>query len=227
LRETARLNAVREALREIHDGMVVGLGSGSTVTLMVEELARVGFRVKVIPASSQTLIEAVRHGLDVAYLEAYPCPDIYLDSFDQVDVAGNVIKGGGGAHLREKVLSYSSERVILVGDYGKRSEILSIPVPLEVNPFALPYVLARVSEMGGRPALRVSQGKNGPVVSDNGNYIVDVDFGEIRDPEKLETMLRKIPGLLENGLFIRAADVILIGEATGGVTAHTYNRRRV
>jgi ribose 5-phosphate isomerase A len=227
LREAARINAVREALKEIHDGQVVGLGSGSTVTLIVGELARLGLRIKVIPASSQTLIDAVNHKLDVACPESYPSPDVYLDSFDQVDSGGNVIKGGGGAHLREKVLSNSSKRVILVGDYGKRSEVLSRPVPLEVSPFALSYVLAKVAELGGRPTVRMSQGKNGPVVSDNGNYIVDADFGEVRDPERLERMLRNIPGLLENGLFIRPADMIIIGEITGEVSKFTYSRRRI
>ncbi|MEM3031916.1 MAG: ribose-5-phosphate isomerase A, partial [Nitrososphaerota archaeon] len=153
--EEARLKAVKEVLRLVWEGAVVGLGSGSTVKLIVAELSKLGMRFKVVPASSQTLLEAARHGLELAFPEAYPSPDIYLDSFDQVDNDGNLIKGGGGAHLREKVLSNASKFTVFVGDHRKRSRVLDKPVPLEVLPFALPYVLDRLRQMGGKPEPRI------------------------------------------------------------------------
>ena len=223
--EKARENAVRQALRYVGDGSIVGLGSGSTVLLIIRMLAESGFRVRVIPASYQSYLEAVRHRLETTSLHAYPRPDIYLDSFDQVDRLGNMVKGGGGAHLREKILCQASEYTVFIGDYSKKADHLNKPIPLEILPFALPNVLERVRLLGGVPRIRESTGKNGPLISDNGNILADADFGTIQDPQELESRLSQIAGLLASGLFVKSADKIIIGEENGQVTTQTFIRK--
>lgn len=223
--EKARENAVQQALKYVEDGYVVGVGSGSTVLIVIRRLAESGLRVEVIPASYQSYLEAVRLGLEITSLDLHPRPDIYLDSFDQVDLFGNMMKGGGGAHLREKVLSQASEYAVFIGDYSKRANNLDRPVSLEILPFALPHVLEMVRQLGGMPSLRESKGKNGPLISDNGNILADADFGTIHDPPTLENRLNKIPGILANGLFTKTADKILVGEDNGLVSVQTFLRR--
>jgi ribose 5-phosphate isomerase A len=128
-----------------------------------------------------------------------------------------MLKGRGGAFLREKVLAAASRKRVFVGESSKFRQVLDGPVPLEVLPFALGYVLRRVSDIGGKAAVRMSQEKNGPTVTDNGNYVVDVDFGPITDPSNLDRELRSIPGVLENGLFTKMADKVIIAHPDGKV----------
>jgi ribose 5-phosphate isomerase A len=128
-----------------------------------------------------------------------------------------MLKGRGGAFLREKVLAAASRKRVFVGESSKFRQVLDGPVPLEVLPFALGYVLRRVSDIGGKAAVRMSQEKNGPTVTDNGNYVVDVDFGQITDPSNLDRKLRSIPGILENGLFTKMADKVIIAHSNGKV----------
>ena len=211
----AKALAAKAAARHVVDGMVVALGSGTTVSLMVEELAQLKLNIKVLTASSQTYLEAVRAGLSITSLDQNPEPDIYLDSFDQVDPHCNMLKGRGGAFLREKVLAAASKKRVFAGENMKYSPVLDKPVPLEVLPFALGYILRRVEELGGRPNLRMSREKNGPTVTDNGNYVVEVDFGPIANPSNFEKKLRTIPGVLENGLFTEIADKVIIAYSDG------------
>ncbi|MEM4302826.1 MAG: ribose-5-phosphate isomerase RpiA [Candidatus Caldarchaeum sp.] len=213
----ARLAAAKTVTSLVEDGMVVGLGSGSTVSLIVAEISKLGKRIAVIPASSQTYLEAVRSGLKLTSLDRNPHPDLYLDSFDQTDENCNMVKGGGAALMREKVLASASKLRIFVGESRKLSKKLNKPVPLEVLSFALGYVVDEVEKIGASVAVRMSQAKNGPTVTDNGNYVVDADFGEITDPASLEQRLRKIPGLLENGLFVGLADRMFIAMEDGRV----------
>ncbi|MCS6769607.1 MAG: ribose-5-phosphate isomerase RpiA [Candidatus Caldarchaeum sp.] len=209
--------AARAAAAYVEEGMVVGLGSGSTVSLMIAEIAGKAKNITVIPASSQTYLECVNAGLTLTTLDRHPQPDIYLDSFDQVDRARNMIKGGGAALMREKVLATASRKRIFAGTYSKVVDRLNRPVPLEVLPFALGYVVSLLREKQASPRLRDSDAKNGPTVTDNGNYILDVDFGEIEEPSVLEAWLRKVPGVLENGLFVGLADRVLIAYGGGFV----------
>ncbi|MCS7109947.1 MAG: ribose-5-phosphate isomerase RpiA [Candidatus Caldarchaeum sp.] len=218
----AKKIAAEQAVAHVVDGFVVGIGSGSTVSLIIEELAKTAPKVKVVAASWQSHYECVKSGLSVISFEQAPHPDIYLDSFDQATREGHMIKGGGGAMLREKVLASASRRKVFVGESGKLVEKLFRPVPVEITPFAYPYVTEKLTDLGAQVVLRTSTAKNGPIISDNCNFIADADFGPIPDPVSLEKKLRNIPGLVENGLFISLADEIIIVDEDGKIHKQTY-----
>jgi ribose 5-phosphate isomerase len=226
----AREVAIREALKEIRDGMVIGYGSGTTVAQMTGILRGLicerGLNVVFIPSSLQSADLILSHGLKLASLAEYPEPDLMLDSFDQVDAEGNVIKGGGGALLREKVLMQASKRVVLVGDNLKFKEKMDFPVPIEILQYAYPHVKRVLSSWGLRMEPRVSGGKMGPIITDNGNILADVYAGILEDPEKLDHLLKRVAGILETGICIKAADLILIGYPDGSVKRMEINRRR-
>ena len=217
----AREHAIGESLKQVRDGMVIGLGSGSTVELFVGKLRifleENSMEVEVIPSSYQSYLLALRNGLKIASLDENPRPDLTIDSFDQVDRRGSAIKGGGGALTREKILCHAAKRTILIGDYAKLTESLSMPIPVEVIPFALGYVVDEVTRLGGEPKIREGSGKVGPVITDNGNLLVDVKFEEIRNPAELERTLDSIPGIVENGLFTSNITEVLIGHPDGKV----------
>lgn len=217
--KNARTAVIKAALEYVEEGMVIGLGSGTTVAQMVEMMKNL---VKVeslefIPSSLQAKHLILSHGLRLASLDTYPEPDLVLDSFDQVDQKGNVIKGGGGALLREKILAQAGRKVIYIGDHLKQRQKLDRSVPLEVLEFAYPYVKKTLEKMGAEVRLREGKMKMGPVITDNGNLIVEADFGEIENPETLEQRLNMIAGVLENGIFIKPAHLIMIGYPDGRV----------
>ena len=146
--------------------------------------------------------------------------DYAIDGADQVEQTSlNLIKGGGGAMLREKVVDSATRRLAIVVDESKLSRHLggNQPIPLEVSPFAHRYVQTRITVMGGRAKLREGAGKVGPVITDNGNFVLDADFGKIAHPTALEHRLKSIPGLLETGLFVKMADVVYVGLNNGDV----------
>ena len=146
--------------------------------------------------------------------------DYAIDGADQVERTSlNLIKGGGGAMLREKIVDSAARRLAIVVDESKLSRHLGgkQPVPLEVSPFAHKYVQTRITVMGGRAKLREGAGKVGPVITDNGNFVLDADFGKIANPTRLERRLKSIPGLLETGLFVNMADVVYVGLNNGEV----------
>ncbi len=219
--QEARRAAIMRALEEIKDGMVLGLGSGTTVAQLIEELGKIvrgkGLRISVIPSSYQSYHKAIEQGLKITWLDENPNPDLVIDSFDQVDSSGNAIKGGGAALMREKILCAASRRVILVGDEKKLVANLNMPVPVEVLPFAKEFVMQYLRKIGGNPKLREGTGKVGPIITDNGNMLIDVNFGVINDPEGLDTRLHRIPGLLETGIFVGMAHRIIIGKSDGNV----------
>ncbi len=215
----ARAAAIKAALEYVEKGMVIGLGSGTTVAQMVEmmkNLVKVE-ELKFIPSSLQAKHLIIGHGLRLASLDTHPEPDLVLDSFDQVDQEGNVIKGGGGALLREKILAQAGRKVIYIGDHLKQRKKLDRPVPLEVLEFAYPHVKKTLEKLGAKAKIREGKMKMGPVISDNGNLIVEADFGEIENPEKLEQRLNMIAGVLENGIFTKPAHLIIIGYPDGRV----------
>lgn len=222
-RERARMAAVEAAIKavaSIGSNITLGLGTGSTSALFINALSRtVGRNLieAVIPTSYQSEEEAARAGFRIAYLREVRRPDVYVDSFDQCDMQGNVIKGGGGAVTREKLLMTLSRKVILVGDEQKLVERLCMPVPVEIIPFAIHGVATIVSEMGWRPIIRQATGKAGPVITDNGNLILDVDMGVIDNPSDVELKLRLIPGVVEVGICPRRGYQILIGMRDGTV----------
>ncbi|MCC6019600.1 MAG: ribose 5-phosphate isomerase A, partial [Candidatus Verstraetearchaeota archaeon] len=226
----AREVAIREALKEIRDGMVIGYGSGTTVAQMTGILRGLicerGLNVVFIPSSLQSADLILSHGLKLASLAEYPEPDLMLDSFDQVDAEGNVIKGGGGALLREKVLMQASKRVVLVGDNLKLKEKMDFPVPIEILQYAYPHVKRVLSSWGLKMEARVSGGKMGPVITDNGNILADVHAGVIDDPEALNERLRSVAGILETGICPKAADMIIIGYPNDEIKCMNINRKK-
>lgn len=193
-----------EAANMVEDGMVVGLGTGSTVYYMIERLAgRIsdGLTVRGIPTSFQTAMRAREAGIPLTTLDDDPVIDIAIDGADEVDPELRLIKGRGAAHLREKCVAAAARRFIVVVDEQKVVKKLGAPVPVEVLPFAITPVMASLKVLGCVPVIREAIKKDGPVVSDNGNFVVDCTFREINDPEKLEAALAAIPGVVESGLF--------------------------
>jgi len=159
---------------------------------------------------------AVRSGVPLTTLDEHPVLDLAIDGADEVDEKLDMIKGGGGALTREKIVASAAKQVVIVADETKLVEKLgSFRVPVEVLPFALASATAGIKELGGKPFLRESNGKVGAVVTDNGNYILDVDFGLIDDAEELNQRLKLIPGVIETGLFIGMADIVYLGKPDG------------
>jgi len=229
--EDAKRNAVLKAVQPVKNGWVIGLGSGSTVAHAVKELARLRrdrkFDFSVVPTSYQMEQMATSHGLRTIGLNETVNVDYAIDGADQVQEGSlNLIKGGGGALLREKVVDSAARCLVIVVDQSKIVKTLGgrQSVPLEVLPFAFKVVQAEITKMGGRAKLRENMGKVGPVISDNGNFLVDADFGHIRNPAKLDRRLKSIPGILETGLFIRLVDRAYVGQKNGDVKTITPSR---
>ena len=222
--EDAKRKAVLKAIQPIKNGWIVGMGSGSTTAYAVSELGRMvksgRLEVSIVPTSHQVENLAIAHGLRIVSMNEAFTVDYAIDGADQVEQSSlNLIKGGGAAMLREKVVDSSARRLAVVVDETKLSRHLGgkQTVPLEVSPFAYKFVQAQVTRMGGRAKLRESSGNAGPVITDNGNFVLDSDFGKIEKPTALERRLKGIPGVLETGLFINMADIVYIGLSTGEV----------
>jgi ribose 5-phosphate isomerase A len=222
--EEAKRKAVLKALEPIKNGWIIGIGSGSTTAYAVAELGRITkagrLQVSIVPTSHQIENLAIAHGLEILSLNEAFTVDYAIDGADQVEqVSLNLIKGGGASMLREKIVDSAARRLAIVVDETKLSRHLGgrQPVPLEVSPFAYRYVQSRIVRMGGRAKLREGLGKVGPVVTDNGNFVLDADFGKIDEPTALERRLRSIPGILETGLFIKMADAVYVGLSNGEV----------
>ena len=210
------------AAEYVKSGQIVGLGSGTTA---VHFIRRLGERISsddlkdimTVPTSIQAAHDAIAGGLKVTSLDEYPSIDITVDGADQIDTQLNLIKGGGAALLREKIIAEATDYYIVIADERKITNTLGSgrSIPLEVLPFAYKPVCRSIEGLGGRPVLRSGSGKLGPVVTDNGNFVVDANFGPITDLEMLDGQLRDIPGLLETGLFLGYADVAIIGYEGG------------
>ncbi|MEM1539557.1 MAG: ribose 5-phosphate isomerase A [Candidatus Bathyarchaeia archaeon] len=220
--ERAKRNAALEAVKHVKDGFVIGLGSGSTVAYAAEEIGKKirleGLNVKVVPTSYQAFLLAVKHGIPTTTLDENPEIDITIDGADQIDEELNLIKGMGGALTREKIVAYASKSLIIIADERKKAKVLGEngqPVPVEVLPFATHVVMLKIGELGGKPQIREGVGKVGPVITDNGNFIIDVNFGPIRNPAELERRLKTIPGIVETGLFLGLADLVYLGKESG------------
>jgi len=220
--EKAKKNAAHEAVKHVEDGFVVGLGSGSTAAYAIEEIGKrirlEGLRVLGVPTSYQAFMLAVEHGTPITTLEEHPTLDLTIDGADQIDEELNLIKGMGGALAREKIVALASKKLVIVADEIKKVKILgenNHPVPIEVLPFAASVVMRKIKEIGGKPFLREGRKKVGPVITDNGNVIIDADFGLIHKPAELERELKGLPGVVETGLFVKMADIVYIGKRSG------------
>ena len=222
--EDAKRKAVLKAIQPIKSGWVIGLGSGSTTVYAVAEIARLakmsGFELSVVPTSHQIENLAVAHGLRIRTMNEVHYVDYAIDGADQVEFRSlNVVKGGGGAMLREKIVDSAARKLAIVVDERKLTPHLGEKqsIPLEVLPFAYKSVQVKITNMGGRARLRESTEKVGPVVTDNGNFILDADFNRIEHPAQLDRRLKMIAGLLETGLFLNMVDCVYVGRKDGKV----------
>ena len=220
--EKAKKNAAAEAVKQVKDGFVVGLGSGSTPAYVIEQIGRRIQHEKIhvlgVPTSHQAFILAAKNRIPVTTLEEHPILDLTIDGADQVDEHLNLIKGMGGALTREKIVAEASKYYLIVADENKKAKILgenSQPVPLEVLPFAVPLVMPKIKKLKGKPVLREGKGKVGPIVTDNGNVIVDAYFGPIRSPADLGSKLKALSGVVETGLFVGMVDAVYFGKPSG------------
>jgi ribose 5-phosphate isomerase A len=200
----------------VEDDMVIGLGTGSTVYYMIERLSgriRDGLRVSGIPTSYQTAIRAREYGIPLTTLDDSPIIDLAIDGADEVDPRLNLIKGRGAAMTREKCVAAAAFRFIVVVDEQKVVSRLSAPVPVEILPFAITPAMAQLRGLGCRPVIREGVKKDGPVITDNGNFIVDCTFAEIARPAEIEEAIGRIPGIVESGLFCGFADktTVIVG----------------
>ncbi|MFC7057199.1 ribose-5-phosphate isomerase RpiA [Halovenus salina] len=215
--ESALKRTAGESAAElVTDGMAIGLGTGSTAAQAIRALGeRVdnGLSVRGIPTSFQSRELAREHGIPLTSLDE-TTPDLAIDGADQVSGA-TLVKGGGAAHAREKVVDTAAERLVIVVDPSKTAETLDHPVPVEVLPDARSTVATQVRDLGGDSVLRDAERKDGPVVTDNGNLVLDCDFGKISDSGALAADLSRLPGVVEHGLFVDCTDEIHIGTADG------------
>lgn len=217
--------AEKAVLDHVKKDMVLGIGSGSTVVYAVQKIAELNkaedLNLKCIPTSFQSYQLIVQHGLTLASLDRYPEIDLDIDGADEIDKDLNLIKGGGGCLVQEKIIASNSKKLVIIADYRKNSHKLGENwkrgVPIEVIPLAYVPIMKKLESLGGNPVLRMAVAKAGPLVTDNGNFIIDADFGIIENPEDLNKKIVMIPGVVDSGLFVQMASVAYIGEKDGSV----------
>ncbi|MCU0633186.1 MAG: ribose-5-phosphate isomerase RpiA [Methanolinea sp.] len=219
--DRAKRDAGYYAADLVKNGMILGLGTGSTAYhAMVRLSVRIreeGIFVAGIPTSHQTAMRARELRIPLTTLDDHPSPDLAIDGADQVDPLLRLVKGRGAALTREKVVADAAKHLVIVADPGKLVQVLSGPVPVEVIPFAITPVMRAIRTLDGDPRVREGKAKDGPVITDNGNYILDCRFGEIPDPVRLEEQLTALPGVVECGLFCRYMEktTLVVGEERG------------
>jgi ribose 5-phosphate isomerase A len=213
--------AAEAAISHVSDGMCLGIGTGSTVEifidLLVEKIVSENITLTAVPSSHATQLRLHDAGINTVPLGAITSLACVVDGADEVDSELALIKGGGAALLREKILAEAAQQVVIIVDSGKLVDKLGtkMPVPVEVLPEALALTMDRVQRLGGSPLLRQAKRKAGPLITDNGNFILDVTFTQISNPSQLEAQLNAIPGVIENGLFPTQADVVYVGQDKG------------
>jgi len=214
-------NAADAAVEHVQDGFVVGLGSGSTAALAIqaigERVKKESLHILGIPTSSQAFQVAVECGIQITTLDEHPNIDVTIDGADQLTAELCLIKGGGAALLREKIVASASKLNIIIADQAKKTRYLGEKnqfVPVEVLPFALTPVKQKIATLGGKSVAREVKGKLGPVITDNGNAVLDVYFGEIPDPAGLAVKLKMLPGVIETGLFVGLTDIAYVGSGS-------------
>jgi len=215
----AKKVAAEAAVEFVQDGMIVGLGTGSTAYYAIHKIAervKEGLQIRTVASSKQSEDLALELGIPVVPLSDITEIDVAIDGADEVDANWHLTKGGGGALLREKILAAHSRQFIVIADDSKQVEQLGkFPLPVEIVQFASNLTLLKLKALGCEPVIRTVNGE--PFVSDNGNYIVDCAFGFITDPVALEQQLNAIAGVVENGLFTGLASKVIIGHADGTV----------
>ena len=197
----------------VRDGMVLGLGTGSTVAWTIKrigEMVEEGMEVLGVPTSYQAQELAIAAGIPLTSLDQDPVLDLAIDGADEIAKDLTAIKGGGAAHAREKVVAASARWFVIVADSSKYVDSLSHPVPVEVLPIAGRLASRRIEELGGSPQIRQARMKDGPVITDNGNFVIDADFGRIEDPGGLAAQLSEIPGVVEHGIFENVNELVVV-----------------
>jgi len=222
-REELKKLAGEKAVEHIKDGMIVGLGTGSTVEYTLRKLGKLikekKLNIKGIPTSIHTKRIAKEENIQLTTLDENPVINLTIDGADEVDSYLNLIKGGGGALTREKIIAFNSEKVIIVVDDSKVVKALGIDfaLPIEVVKFAWQSTKETLKGFGCEVNLREIM-DNEPYITDNGNYILDCEFERITNPEELEKEINNIPGVVENGLFVGLVDEVIVGGKQGIVT---------
>lgn len=208
--------AARASLKYVQDNQIVGLGSGSTATIAIRllgERVRSGLKIRGIPSSDASHDLAVELGIPLTTFDEVQQIDVAIDGADEFDPALNLIKGGGGAMLREKVVASAAKYFVVVTDASKQVQMLGkFPVPVEVIGFAEPLVAKKISDLGAKVVRRMNPGGK-PYVTDEGHHILDCHFGQIPDPPALSAKLSETAGIVEHGLFCRMANVVVMAKA--------------
>ncbi|GAB4305295.1 MAG: ribose-5-phosphate isomerase RpiA [Roseovarius sp.] len=235
--DKAKFVAAKRSIDFVEDGMRVGLGTGSTAAWMVrclgEAVRNDGLRIRGVPTSARTAELAREVGIDVVSLDEAKWLDLTIDGADEFDGRLNLVKGGGGALLQEKIVATASDQMIVIADVGKEVEHLgAFPLPVEVIPFGWQTTRALIEELlvsmdvlGRDASLRMNG--DSPFITDEGNYILDLHLGRIGNPHQLAMALNQMPGVVENGLFLDICDVIIIGHGDGRVETRDINEGTV
>jgi ribose 5-phosphate isomerase A len=207
----------------ISTGMTLGIGTGSTAAMAIEALgARIreeGLQVKGVATSFAAERLARQHGVALTTLDESPNLDLAFDGADEVDPAFVLIKGRGAAQTREKIVASCAEQFVVLVDESKMVDQLGhrMPLPVEVVPMAVSPIMQVLRSLGGKPEIRMGKMKDGPVVSDQGMWVLDAHFDGIQDPDHVNDVLLKTPGVVDHGLFINLATQVLVGRSDGGV----------
>lgn len=235
--DKAKFAAARRAVEYVEDGMRVGLGTGSTAAWMVRCLGDLvrdeGLRITGVPTSNRTADLARQVGIQIVSLDDAKWLDLTIDGTDEFDAHLNLIKGGGGALLQEKIVATASDQMIVIADAAKEvAQLGAFPLPVEVVPFGWQTTRALIEEtlvsmdvLGRSTTLRLNGQK--PFITDEGNYIVDLHLNRISNPRQLALVLNQIPGVVENGLFIDICDIVIIGQGDGRIEVRDINQGTV
>jgi ribose 5-phosphate isomerase A len=231
--DKAKFVAAKRATAFVQSGMRVGLGTGSTAAWLVQCLGEMvrdeGLRIKGVPTSSRTAQLAREVGIEVMSLDEAKWLDLTIDGTDEFDPHLNLIKGGGGALLQEKIVATASDQMIVIADISKQVETLGqFPLPIEVIPFGwqttkllVEEVLVGLDVLGRNASLRMNGDR--PYLTDEGNHILDLHLNRIGNPRQLSLVLNQVPGVVENGLFIDICDIIIVGYGDGRVEVRDIN----
>ncbi|MEX0350179.1 MAG: ribose-5-phosphate isomerase RpiA [Paracoccaceae bacterium] len=235
--EKAKFVAAKRAAELVEDGMRVGLGTGSTAVWLVrclgEKVREHGLKFRGVPTSTRTAELAREVGIEVISLDEARWLDLTIDGADEFDGEQNLIKGGGGALLQEKIVATASDQMVVIADVGKEVEALgAFPLPVEVIPFGWQTTQGLIEEMlvsmdvlGRKSSLRMNG--SAPFVTDEGNHILDLHLGRIGNARQMALSLNQVPGIVENGLFIDICDIVVIGYGDGRVELRDINEGTV